>query len=311
MRALRWVRWCVAAMLIASPAMALAQSGQGDPALSGGAAAVIAPNMPAQVTTSPAGVEVADVGQNSASIKVGRVAVGSTGAEQAGVDAAGVGAPGVGAPGAYAPGANASSAGQSDADSLVSPEGEIRRRTAPAGASSSVESSSGVTSSLRVIMSLALVIAVILALRWGGVKLLGFAGAVKPNKAVSLLSRTAIAPRQHVLLLLVGRRVVVVGDSGGRMNALCEISDAQEVAELVGSVRGGATSVSASAGDSPAGFGAAFGRAADDFDADGHAGIDDHPVDLSRDKMRNETRADVSALLAKIQNLSQRFGRAG
>ena len=55
--------------------------------------------------------------------------------------------------------------------------------------------------------------------------------------AVQLLSRTVLSPKQHVMLLRVGRRLVVIGDSGGQMSALSEITDPDEVAALVGQIR--------------------------------------------------------------------------
>jgi len=45
--------------------------------------------------------------------------------------------------------------------------------------------------------------------------------------------RLAISPRQSLVLVRVGKRFVLVGVSPERVNAVCEIADAEEVAELV------------------------------------------------------------------------------
>ena len=70
-----------------------------------------------------------------------------------------------------------------------------------------------------------------------------------------------MSPKQQVLLLQVGRRVVVIGDGGGAgMRPLCEITDPDEVAALVGDLK------SADAAIAPArSFGTLFKRAADPF----------------------------------------------
>ena len=89
----------------------------------------------------------------------------------------------------------------------------------------------------RVFSALAIVIALILVLRWIYRRLSSGIGGHRPSQAVRVLGRNVISPRQQVLVLQVGRRVVVVGDSGQQMNPLCEITDAAEVAELVAQLR--------------------------------------------------------------------------
>ena len=91
----------------------------------------------------------------------------------------------------------------------------------------------------RVLMALGLVLGLIFLLRWvmksffaGGV-----AGAAAGSRAMQVLSRSPLSPRQQLLLVRVGRRLIVVGDSAGQMTALSEITDPDEVAALVGQVR--------------------------------------------------------------------------
>ena len=49
---------------------------------------------------------------------------------------------------------------------------------------------------------------------------------------VRIMSRTVVGPRQSLVLLRVGQRVVLVGVSSDRIDRVCEISDAEEVAAL-------------------------------------------------------------------------------
>ena len=86
----------------------------------------------------------------------------------------------------------------------------------------------------RVIASLALVIGCILVLRWAARRFLRLPGAVRNSDAIKVLSRTPISPKQHVLALQVGNRVLIVADNGQQLSTLCEISDEQELAEFTG-----------------------------------------------------------------------------
>ena len=52
--------------------------------------------------------------------------------------------------------------------------------------------------------------------------------------ALQVVSRLNIAPKQQILLVRVGRRLVLVGNSGTQMNPLCEIGDPEEAALLLG-----------------------------------------------------------------------------
>jgi len=83
--------------------------------------------------------------------------------------------------------------------------------------------------------ALGLVVGLVLLSRWVVVKLSG-RPVVTTNAAVEVLSRTAVAPKSHVLLLRVGGRVLVVGDAGGALRPLDTIDDPGEVADLLGAV---------------------------------------------------------------------------
>ena len=89
-------------------------------------------------------------------------------------------------------------------------------------------------STSRLILALAVVLGLIFGLRYLARRAFPQAAGGRPTGAVRVLGRTSVAPRQQVMLLQVGRRVLVVGDSGGAMRSLAEISDPDEVASLIG-----------------------------------------------------------------------------
>ena len=108
----------------------------------------------------------------------------------------------------------------------------------------------------RLILALGIVIGIIFTLRWIGRKYFPAVGP-KANSAVRVLSRSPIAPKRQVLLVQVGRRVLVLADNGTQLNPLSEITDADEVAGLIGQVATKAT---------PGVFDSAFGKARENFD---------------------------------------------
>ena len=52
------------------------------------------------------------------------------------------------------------------------------------------------------------------------------------SRMIRVVGRVPLSPKHSAALLSVGRRFVLVGMSAERVNTLCEISDAEEVAEL-------------------------------------------------------------------------------
>jgi flagellar biogenesis protein FliO len=131
----------------------------------------------------------------------------------------------------------------------------------------------------HIALALSGVIGLILLLRYCGTKF--FPAAVVPGRpqAVRVLSRCPLAPRQQVLLIQVGKRIVVAGDSGGQLTSLAQITDADEVAALVGEI--------SRAKASPIGrpFKGWFTKAADEFvpDDDGAAFDADAGADTGTD----------------------------
>jgi flagellar biosynthetic protein FliO len=110
--------------------------------------------------------------------------------------------------------------------------------TASAGAANSIGGSAA-----RVAGSLAVVLTLIVLMYWAAKRLLpqsalaGRSGG--GGGAIHVLARTHLSPKQKILIVQVGRRVLVVGDGGGgQLNTLCEIDDADEAAALIGQIQG-------------------------------------------------------------------------
>lgn len=165
----------------------------------------------------------------------------------------------------------------------------------------------------RVIVSLALVIALILVLRWASQRLFGKSIGGRASRAVQVLSRNVISPKQQLLVVQVGRRLVVVGDSGQQMTTLCEITDPEEMAALVGQLH----EEKREATGNP--FGAIFGRAGSAFEkndpGEPQRSVDvtdedsgSEPVGLSRDD--EVTRDELSGLMDKVRGMSRQFRRS-
>jgi flagellar biogenesis protein FliO len=204
---------------------------------------------------------------------------------------------------------SASSASSAEADQL---DKQFPQRTRSLGGTSSksndeqssasdwTEQSSGWV--LETLTALGIVIGLILLTRWAWMKLSGqvpsktTAGA---SRSVEVLSRTAVAPKNHVLLLRVGQRVLVVGDSSNGLNTLAEVDDPEEVADLL-------TTVSAGHPNSlTGGFRQALSRVSGQFDQrtfDEEDGRDDAEHHFDR------SRSEVSSLLSRVRALAGRGG---
>jgi len=59
--------------------------------------------------------------------------------------------------------------------------------------------------------------------------------------AIRVVARTALTPKHSVALIRLGRRFVLVGVSGDRLNTLAEVNDADEVGALAALVGGAAS----------------------------------------------------------------------
>jgi flagellar biogenesis protein FliO len=170
----------------------------------------------------------------------------------------------------------------------------------------------------RILLALAVVIALICALKWLSKLFFPAAAGNRSSRAVQVLSRTVIGPKQQFLLLQVGKRVIVVGDSGNGMTALSEITDPEEIAALVGQVQ-------EEKGDSISkAFGGLFSRAKQKFEpaaepdsTAGRSGVvrdasvaaDDDDEDQSSPQLAF-AREELGGLMDRVRSLSDQLRRS-
>jgi flagellar biogenesis protein FliO len=125
----------------------------------------------------------------------------------------------------------------------------------------------------RVLGALAVVLGLLFGLRavvrrsgWG----LGAGG--RPSGVIEILARYPVARGQHLILLKLARRVLLVHRSGSTMTTLSEVADPDEVAALLGRIEAGSRRGGGGGGNNGGGrFGKALQRSGAEHDrlADG------------------------------------------
>ena len=121
----------------------------------------------------------------------------------------------------------------------------------------------------------------------------------KPGQTLQIMSRLAISPRQQILLIRVGRRFVLVGNSGTQMNPLCEISEREEAAALLGNtVTESKESISATFND-------VLDGAQHQFNIDAQP----KPPNAASEEDASLTAArdELTSMMDKVRSLSQQF----
>ena len=205
-------------------------------------------------------------------------------------------------------GADAPSDGASDA--LHSSIGDEPIRTSSTTASPAANNSElparsngGELEYSRVLGALAVVLGLIFLLRWlGRIAFPASLGRGGAGRSVELLSRSPLSPKQQILLVRVGRRVLVVGDSGGQMSSLGEIRDPDEISELVGQV------ISDKRAVTPRAFGSMFGRFRRNFEESPESPSSTPEVQhADEERTITETRDELSGLRARVRLLANEF----
>lgn len=152
----------------------------------------------------------------------------------------------------------------------------------------------------KVAASLGIVLVLILALKWSAKRMFPGQIGLRSSRAVEVLSRSPLSPRQQFLLLRVGKRLVVVADSGGSMNPICQITDADEVAEMLGQLH------STGSHGSGKNFLALFRGNRQTFDEKA-AGEEIADSSDGEDAEVGATREEIGGLMEKIRVLSKQF----
>jgi len=81
--------------------------------------------------------------------------------------------------------------------------------------------------------ALALVVALIFLVRYLLRRFGGASGSPGRSEAIEVVARTVVAPRQQLMLVRLGQRLMLVGAGSGGFSALGEVTDPREVAELL------------------------------------------------------------------------------
>src|SRR4030095_4081859 len=111
----------------------------------------------------------------------------------------------------------------------------------------------------RVLLALGIVMGAIFVARWGFKEMSPVPAAARNSQAIRILSRNVIGPKQQLMLVQIGKRLVLVGNSSDSMNALAQIVDDDEVAALLGQLQSETSTSSVSA------FPSLFRKAGNEF----------------------------------------------
>jgi len=165
---------------------------------------------------------------------------------------------------------------------------------------------------LDTVTALGVVVGLIFLLRWLYMKISGQPTSTRPaSSAVEVLSRTTVAPRNHVLILRVGNRLLVVGDSNNGMRTLANIEDEEEVANILATVSAGQTnSVSRSFSQLLGRFGASHDQTDLNDPATLNAWANDDDGLDENEHLFDRARHNVSGLTSRIRTLSDK-GKGG
>lgn len=151
----------------------------------------------------------------------------------------------------------------------------------------------------RVIMALGVVLGLIFGLRWIGKRYFPNLAGGRAAGVVRVLSRSSITPRQQVLLVQVGKRVLVVADNGTQMNSLANISDSDEVAALLGQLN--------AKSESPAEpFDEKLGAAESTYDAPANRFEETVPDE----SVETPASDEINGLMEKVRALAKQLGRS-
>jgi flagellar biogenesis protein FliO len=164
--------------------------------------------------------------------------------------------------------------------------------------------SSGASDLSRIFIALLIVIGVILVLRQVVRHMTAMPGSGRAGKMVTVLSRSMISPRQQVLVLQVGNRLLVVGDSAGRMNPLCEITDPDEIAMLLGQTR---QARDTNAERNPMSFLNLFRRANEPFSENDALAVSGEDPEKGIDPDEAVSSEEMSGLIDKVRMLQEQF----
>ncbi|MCX5659557.1 MAG: flagellar biosynthetic protein FliO [Planctomycetota bacterium] len=166
-----------------------------------------------------------------------------------------------------------------------------------AGAGSPTGSGDAWSWGITTLGALGIVIGLIFVLRGALSKITGRSVTPAGQSAAEVLSRISLGPRSQMLLVRMGKRVLVLGESASGLTTLANIDDAEEVASLLASISAG-KSDSASV---------AFNQLLTRFD--GQYGEEAEPTAERRYTQRvrvDQAHDQVSALVKRLKTFSDK-----
>lgn len=155
----------------------------------------------------------------------------------------------------------------------------------------------------RLILAMAVVIGLILVLKMVVGKMYPSVGANKGGRVIRVLTRSPISPKQQVMLLQVGKRVIVVGDSAGQLSTLTEISEPDEVATLLGQIESAETVVPTSR------FSSLFSKAQTDYSEKSLESEVDVAATSDSDPEIEQAQSEISGLIERMKALTRTVRR--
>jgi flagellar biogenesis protein FliO len=153
---------------------------------------------------------------------------------------------------------------------------------------------------LRTAMALGVVIAVVYVVRIALRRLHGVSGASSSRSSVvEVLTRCAVGPRTHVLLLRINKRIIVAGQTQAGLNTLAEVDDPDEVAGVLASVEA----------SRPASISSGFNKLLRQFDRGHQMPSPDEGGADDAEHLVDRARSDVSSLIGRIRSHGQTRNR--
>lgn len=215
---------------------------------------------------------------------------------------------------AFANAARAADASANVKDAIVSPpsgpleQTQLKFSRTEGGAAPQAQASSAAAASsssrwdfFRIPCALGAVILLILGLRSAGKRLSGVGTNKNGGRGVQVLSRSVVAPRQQMLVVQFGRRLLLVGSSGAEMTPLCQLDDPDEVAEVLAQLKGDRAVASKS-------FLATFRGADSAYEAEETPAVAaPPPATNAEDAAEPQSGEDLSGLMARIRRMSDQF----
>lgn len=150
---------------------------------------------------------------------------------------------------------------------------------------------------LNTITALGVVISLIFAMRLVMNKLSGRAVMGGRTGIVEVLSRTSISPRNQIMLLRLGQRIIVVSEGPNGVRTLANLDDPDEVAGLLTTIN------SSKPGSITQSFNQLLNRA--DTEMDNPAGFTAEHGGDEDEHLVDKTRNELSSLLSRIRSMSK------